>query len=121
MLPLPGAITSQLDKASIIRLTTSFLKMRQVFPEGNQDTITRPTSQLFIDCVTSGLGEGWGMKPAIGRHDVLKELGSHLLQTLDGFIFVLSSDGKIMYISETASVHLGLSQVMVGQLAYKAA
>ena len=51
------------------------------------------------------------MKPAVGRHDVLKELGSHLLQTLDGFIFVLSSDGKIMYISETASVHLGLSQV----------
>lgn len=42
---------------------------------------------------------------------MLKELGSHLLQTLDGFIFVLSSDGKIMYISETASVHLGLSQV----------
>ena len=42
---------------------------------------------------------------------VMKELGSHLLQTLDGFIFVLSSDGKIMYISETASVHLGLSQV----------
>ena len=41
----------------------------------------------------------------------MKELGSHLLQTLDGFIFVLSSDGKIMYISETASVHLGLSQV----------
>ena len=41
----------------------------------------------------------------------MKELGSHLLQTLDGFIFVLSADGKIMYISETASVHLGLSQV----------
>jgi len=32
-------------------------------------------------------------------------------QTLDGFIFVLAADGKIMYISETASVHLGLSQV----------
>jgi len=93
MLPLPGAITSQLDKASIIRLTTSFLRMRQVFPEG--------------------LGDGWGMKPSLGRPEMLKpgELGSHLLQTLDGFIFVLSSDGKIMYISETASVHLGLSQV----------
>ena len=81
-----------MTQASIIRLTTSFLKMRQVFPEG--------------------LGEGWGMKPSQGRHEILKELGSHLLQTLDGFIFVLSSDGKIMYISETASVHLGLSQVM---------
>ena len=65
--------------------------MRQVFPDG--------------------LGEGWGMKPNVTRHEVMKELGSHLLQTLDGFIFVLSSDGKIMYISETASVHLGLSQV----------
>ena len=41
------------------------------------------------------------------RPELLKELGSHLLQTLDGFIFVLASDGKIMYISETASVHLG--------------
>lgn len=34
LLPLPSAITSQLDKASIIRLTTSYLKMRQVFPDG---------------------------------------------------------------------------------------
>ena len=34
-----------------------------------------------------------------------------LLQTLDGFIFVISQDGKILYISETVSVHLGLSQV----------
>jgi hypothetical protein len=36
-----------------------------------------------------------------------------VLQTLDGFIFVVAPDGKIMYISETASVHLGLSQVGV--------
>ncbi|RVE63846.1 hypothetical protein OJAV_G00140420 [Oryzias javanicus] len=34
LLPLPAAITSQLDKASIIRLTSSYLKMRAVFPEG---------------------------------------------------------------------------------------
>lgn len=45
------------------------------------------------------------------RGATIKELGSHLLQTLDGFIFVVAPDGKIMYISETASVHLGLSQV----------
>lgn len=36
MLPLPSAITSQLDKASIIRLTTSYLKMRIVFPQGER-------------------------------------------------------------------------------------
>lgn len=33
------------------------------------------------------------------------------LQSLDGFVFVVSHDGKIMYISETASTLLGLSQV----------
>ena len=33
LLPLPSAITDQLDKASVIRLTTSYLKMRNVLPE----------------------------------------------------------------------------------------
>ena len=60
-----------------------------------------------------GLGEAWGAQhiPSNPRELAIKELGSHLLQTLDGFIFVVAPDGKIMYISETASVHLGLSQV----------
>ena len=35
LLPLPHAITDQLDKASVIRLTTSYLKMRVIIPEGN--------------------------------------------------------------------------------------
>lgn len=34
LLPLPAAITSQLDKASIIRLTSSYLKMRAFFGDG---------------------------------------------------------------------------------------
>lgn len=49
--------------------------------------------------------------PTNTRVPTIKELGSNLLQTLDGFIFVVAPDGKIMYISETASTHLGLSQV----------
>ncbi|KAL3218691.1 hypothetical protein MRX96_031401 [Rhipicephalus microplus] len=32
LLPLPAAITSQLDKASVIRLTSSYLKMRGPVP-----------------------------------------------------------------------------------------
>uniref|UniRef100_A0A671SSN3 SIM bHLH transcription factor 1b n=1 Tax=Sinocyclocheilus anshuiensis TaxID=1608454 RepID=A0A671SSN3_9TELE len=40
MLPLPSAITSQLDKASIIRLTSSYLKMRLVFPQGQTPSLT---------------------------------------------------------------------------------
>lgn len=74
---------------------------------------------FFVLHIWKGLGEAWGsnqvtQKPGIHQKCALiKELGSHLLQTLDGFIFVISPDGKIMYISETASVHLGLSQVIL--------
>lgn len=35
MLPLPAAITSQLDKASIIRLTMSYLKLREFTQHGD--------------------------------------------------------------------------------------
>lgn len=93
----------------------------------------------------SGLGEAWGHTSRTRPLDNIgRELGSHLLQvfsslsphqgsdkasimsaavtdhcfslqTLDGFIFVVAPDGKIMYISETASVHLGLSQVRLQQ------
>jgi len=78
------------------------------------------SSKNFLDLDKSksyfvGLGEAWGSSPAMQRGATIKELGSHLLQTLDGFIFVVAPDGKIMYISETASVHLGLSQVSVGE------
>ncbi|XP_012277983.1 single-minded homolog 2 [Orussus abietinus] len=102
LLPLPHSTTKQLDKASIIRLTTSYLKMRDVFP--------------------NGLGDEWGAvrPPNNARETAIRELGYHLLQTLEGFIFVVAPNGKIMYISETASVHLGLSQVeMTGSSIYE--
>ncbi|UYV75101.1 SIM2 [Cordylochernes scorpioides] len=101
LLPLPRPVSSRPDKASIIRLTTSYLKMRAVFPDG--------------------LGDGWGSRPRClsPAETVIRELGSLLLQTLDGFVFVVAPDGKIMYVSETASVHLGLSQVeMTGNSIY---
>ncbi|OBS71814.1 hypothetical protein A6R68_13609 [Neotoma lepida] len=128
LLPLPSAITSQLDKASIIRLTTSYLKMRVVFPEVRCKLRMHTPGFLRYSLVSLGisqeretnsnninglgLGEAWGHTSRTSPLDnVGRELGSHLLQTLDGFIFVVAPDGKIMYISETASVHLGLSQV----------
>ncbi|XP_051974317.1 SIM bHLH transcription factor 1b [Xyrauchen texanus] len=109
MLPLPSAITSQLDKASVIRLTCSYLKMRALFPQAP--------------------GEVWGQAGRVrSLGNTSRDLGSHLLQviiskmlqTLDGFLFVVAADGKIMYISETASVHLGLSQVeLTGNSVYE--
>ena len=56
MLPLPSAITSQLDKASIIRLTTSYLKMRTVFPEGESHTQLLKSLTLQISTLTCHSG-----------------------------------------------------------------
>lgn len=54
LLPLPINITTQLDKASIIRLTTSYLKMRQVFPDGK----CLHTFSIKIRCSSSLEGSG---------------------------------------------------------------
>ena len=44
--------------------------------------------------------------------DVFQEHeGTHILQSLDGFAISLASDGRFLYISETVSIYLGLSQV----------
>uniref|UniRef100_H2YLX4 Uncharacterized protein n=1 Tax=Ciona savignyi TaxID=51511 RepID=H2YLX4_CIOSA len=94
MLPLPVAISTQLDKASIIRLTASYLKMRHVLPEGM--ILVFNTFRFYVGGI---------------RAQERDFIASHLLQCLDGFIFVLGADGKIIYMSETASMHLGLSQV----------
>ncbi|XP_028818776.1 neuronal PAS domain-containing protein 1 [Denticeps clupeoides] len=104
MLPLPGAITSQLDKASVIRLTISYLHMRHFASQGDP-----PWSPLLE-------GEANCNKVRRTTHslatDIFEQhLGAHLLQSLDGFVFVVSQEGRFLYISETVSIYLGLSQV----------
>ncbi|CAF3818117.1 unnamed protein product, partial [Rotaria sp. Silwood1] len=56
------------------------------------------------------LGSTWGSR-SLTQSAIEREVNSQLTQILDGFLFVVGPDGKIMYISETASTHLGLSQV----------
>uniref|UniRef100_A0A8C5ZMM9 Neuronal PAS domain protein 1 n=1 Tax=Marmota marmota marmota TaxID=9994 RepID=A0A8C5ZMM9_MARMA len=59
------------------------------------------------------------LRPASGRRgpatlvsEVFEQhLGGHILQSLDGFVFALNQEGKFLYISETVSIYLGLSQV----------
>ncbi|XP_077063126.1 neuronal PAS domain-containing protein 1 [Siphateles boraxobius] len=104
MLPLPGAITSQLDKASIIRLTISYLHMRHFASQGDP-----PWSPLME-------GENSCNKVRRTSHSLVTDIfeqhmGAHLLQSLDGFVFVVSQEGRFLYISETVSIYLGLSQV----------
>lgn len=104
MLPLPGAITTQLDKASIIRLTISYLKLRDFSGHGEPPWSRDPPP------VKNAKGP---MRSRAGMAMDLFEQhqGTHILQSLDGFAFSLGADGRFLYISETVSIYLGLSQV----------
>nr|XP_056706727.1 neuronal PAS domain-containing protein 3 isoform X6 [Euleptes europaea] len=128
LLPLPAAITSQLDKASIIRLTISYLKMRDFANQGDPPWNLRMegpppnTSVKGIQMWKSEvcmrktpcevIGAQRRRSPSALATEVFEShLGSHILQSLDGFVFALNQEGKFLYISETVSIYLGLSQV----------
>ncbi|CAH2054771.1 unnamed protein product, partial [Iphiclides podalirius] len=102
MLPLPAAITSQLDKASIIRLTISYLKLRDFSGHGDPPWSRDPPPTRAQNRRTSA---GLAME-LFEQHQ-----GTHILQSLDGFALSVAADGRFLYISETVSIYLGLSQV----------
>uniref|UniRef100_A0A3Q3WTY6 Hypoxia-inducible factor 1-alpha n=1 Tax=Mola mola TaxID=94237 RepID=A0A3Q3WTY6_MOLML len=83
-LPLPHSVSSSLDKASIMRLTISYLRMRKL---------------LSSDEPTTG-----------EETDLDLQLNSSYLKALDGFLMVLSEDGDMIYLSENISKCLGLAQ-----------
>ncbi|XP_066535887.1 LOW QUALITY PROTEIN: hypoxia inducible factor 1 subunit alpha a [Hoplias malabaricus] len=88
-LPLPHSITSNLDKASVIRLTLSYLRLRNLLITGE-----RKCEQRMLD-------SQWSV--CCGK-------------VLDGFLMVLSQDGDMVYVSENVSRCLGLPQIdLLGQ------
>ncbi|CAF0790407.1 unnamed protein product [Brachionus calyciflorus] len=90
LLPLQSEITKQLDKASVIRLTISFLKLRKFYDECN----------LLNKVSTNNFREAF-------------EISSFIPPCLDGFLFLLGQDGKFLYVTESVSSILGLSQVVM--------
>ncbi|CAM9894107.1 unnamed protein product [Lampetra fluviatilis] len=111
LLPLPGAITSQLDKASIVRLTISYLKIRNFAAHGDPPWNLRSEGPPPNTSVKA-IGVQRRRSPSALAQEVFEQhLGSHVLQALDGFVFALTQDGRFLYISETVSIYLGLSQV----------
>uniref|UniRef100_A0A8C2KVX8 Hypoxia-inducible factor 1-alpha n=1 Tax=Cyprinus carpio TaxID=7962 RepID=A0A8C2KVX8_CYPCA len=79
-LPLPHNVTSHLDKASIMRLTISYLRMRKLLSSGQYEN--------ELEC----------------------QLNSFYLKALEGFLMVLSEDGDMVYLSENVSKSMGLTQ-----------
>lgn len=83
-LPLPHSVSSSLDKASIMRLTISYLRMRKL-----------------LSCEEAA---------AVEESDLDVQLNGSYLKALEGFLMVLSEDGDMIYLSENINKCLGLAQ-----------
>ncbi|KAJ7303887.1 hypothetical protein JRQ81_011396 [Phrynocephalus forsythii] len=82
-LPFARGVSAHLDKASIMRLTISYLRMHKLLNSGE-----------------------W-------RNEVEAEeqVDAYYLKALDGFLMVLTEEGDMIYLSENVNKHLGLSQL----------
>ncbi|XP_062974259.1 hypoxia-inducible factor 1-alpha isoform X2 [Elgaria multicarinata webbii] len=81
-LPLPHHVSAHLDKASIMRLTISYLRMRKLLDAGDLEAEAEMETQL--NCF--------------------------YLKALDGFVMVLSEDGDMVFMSENVNKCMGLTQ-----------
>ncbi|TRZ02161.1 hypothetical protein DNTS_007280 [Danionella cerebrum] len=81
-LPLPHNVVSHLDKASIMRLTISYLRMRKMLSTDDKEE----------------------------ESELESHLNSFYMKALEGFLMVLSEDGDMVYISENVSKSMGLTQ-----------
>ncbi|XP_003464734.1 hypoxia-inducible factor 3-alpha isoform X1 [Cavia porcellus] len=82
-LPFARGVSAHLDKASIMRLTISYLRMHRLCTAGE-----------------------WNQMGAEGE-----PLDACYLKALEGFVMVLTAEGDMAYLSENVSKHLGLSQL----------
>lgn len=107
MLPLPSAITSQLDKASVIRLTTSYLKMRQVFPDGkffnfNYKNIQNKIWNNYTSNLKKKMKKSWALLPweiAEEMMIIIISGKSHIESRYDLLVRIISDSmggGKVM-------------------------
>ncbi|KAK3093787.1 hypothetical protein FSP39_020222 [Pinctada imbricata] len=85
-IPVYNGSQNQLDKASVMRLAISHLKMRKIMDKYNEDGI------------------------------VEDKLDSLYSKALEGFLLLLSEDGDIIYVSDNVAKYLGIVQVdLIGQ------
>uniref|UniRef100_A0A672RHZ3 Hypoxia-inducible factor 1-alpha-like n=1 Tax=Sinocyclocheilus grahami TaxID=75366 RepID=A0A672RHZ3_SINGR len=92
-LPLPRRIASHLDKAAIMRVTLSYLRMNRLIQSGPTKTLTEETEN---------------------------PTDAFYQQALAGFILVMTEEGDMVFLSESVSKYIGITQLeLLGQNVYE--
>lgn len=106
-LPLSPEEVEQLDKASVMRLSIAYLRVR-----GMIDLIPSIKDLSAKDVDTEEMKKENNPFPLPDEMENQK----FILQALDGFVLVLSGDGEITFVSENVTDFLGLNQIdLMGQ------
>lgn len=99
LLPFPEEVTASLDKLSILRLSVSYLRAKNFFSVALSNHNSLPPKDD-------------DSKPAGALESRIPE-GELLLQALNGFVLVITSNGTIFYSSHTIQDYLGFHQTDV--------
>ncbi|XP_063067780.1 aryl hydrocarbon receptor 1b [Engraulis encrasicolus] len=107
LLPFPEEVTTSLDKLSILRLSVSYLRAKNFFSEALKNHVSKSvtgsgsSSSNHENNKPTGLSDSWMAE------------GELLLQALNGFVLVTTSEGIIFYASHTIQDYLGFHQTDV--------
>ncbi|KAL1266138.1 hypothetical protein QQF64_001813 [Cirrhinus molitorella] len=96
LLPLPEDVRARLDKLSVLRLSVGYFKIKNCFSGILRKNLG---PELFCNGDETASLAGFGISE-----------GDLLLQALNGFILVVSTDGCIFYASPTIKDYLGFHQ-----------
>ncbi|XP_039925739.1 aryl hydrocarbon receptor-like isoform X1 [Hirundo rustica] len=101
LLPFPPDVAAGLDKLSVLRLSAGFLRARSFFDVALKNPADKEAQR----------DRACGTGPAPGLAAVPE--GELLLQALNGFVLVVTSEGLIFYSSHTIQDYLGFHQADV--------
>ncbi|XP_051535908.1 hypoxia-inducible factor 1-alpha isoform X3 [Myxocyprinus asiaticus] len=94
-LPLPRRIASHLDKAAIMRVTLSYLRMNRLIQSAGS---TKTQSHEETEDPTDGFYQ----------------------QALAGFVMVMTEEGDMVFLSESVGKYIGITQLeLLGQSVYE--
>ncbi|XP_029025988.1 hypoxia inducible factor 1 subunit alpha, like [Betta splendens] len=100
-LPLPRRVSTHLDKAAIMRVALSFLRMRRLLRPGEEHK------------------EEADVQEEEEEEEEEDPMDCFYPQALAGFIVVLSEEGDVIYLNDSVSKHIGITQLeLLGQSIY---
>ncbi|XP_061574862.1 hypoxia inducible factor 1 subunit alpha, like isoform X2 [Cololabis saira] len=99
-LPLPRRVCTHLDKAGIMRVTLSFLRMQQILrPDGEEKEEEEKVVEEEVE-------EEKDEDP----------MDAFYPQALAGFIMVMTEEGDMIFLTENVNKHIGITQLeLLGQ------